>query len=181
VATSAQDLFACLERLGIETRTIRHPPLFTVEQSRALRGDIPGGHSKNLFLKDKKGALYLVVAEEDAEIDLKSLHRLIGSGRLSFGKPDLLREVLGVVPGAVTPFAVINDTGRRVQIFLDAALMRHEVVNFHPLDNSATTAIGRDELIRFLRETGHEPAIIALSQAAAEPQPDIASRRRMAT
>lgn len=181
MATSSQDLFACLERLGIETRTVRHPPLFTVEQSRALRGDIPGGHSKNLFLKDKKGALYLVVAEEDAEVDLKSLHRHIGSGRLSFGRADLLEEVLGVLPGAVTPFAVINDTERRVKVFLDAGLMRHDVVNFHPLDNTATTAIGPDDLIRFLRETGHEPTIISLSHPDAQTQPDIATRRPVAT
>ena len=176
-----EDLFTYLEQLGIETRTVRHPPLFTVAQSRALRGQIPGGHSKNLFLKDKKGALFLVVAEEDAEIDLKSLHRHIGSGRLSFGNAELLEEVLGVLPGAVTPFAVINDVGRTVKVFLDAALMRHEVVNFHPLDNTATTAIARDDLVRFLRETGHEPTIIALSQGAAEPRLDIASDRCVAT
>ena len=105
------DLFAFLDRLGIAHRTVSHPPLFTVEQSRALRGAIPGGHTKNLFLKDKKGALFLVVALEDAAIDLKVLHRHLGaSGRFSFGSAELLRETLGVEPGAVTPFCAINDT-----------------------------------------------------------------------
>lgn len=180
MAASQQDLFAFLGGLGIETRTVRHPPLFTVEQSRALRGEIAGGHTKNLFLKDKKDALYLVVAEEDAELDLKSLHRRIGSARLSFGKADLLQETLGVAPGAVTPFAAINDTAGRVTVILDAALMRHQTLNFHPLDNSATTAIGRDDLVRFLAATGHEPRILPLSEAAGEP-PDIASDGRIAT
>ena len=104
-------LFAALDRLGIRHSTVRHPPLFTVEQSRSLRGQIPGGHTKNLFLRDKKDALFLVVALEDADIDLKGLHRLLGAnGRFSFGSADLMREVLGVAPGAVTPFGAINDT-----------------------------------------------------------------------
>ncbi|HEX9903552.1 MAG TPA: prolyl-tRNA synthetase associated domain-containing protein, partial [Propylenella sp.] len=109
MAASRTDLLAALERLGIAAETAEHPPLFTVEQSRALRGAIPGGHTKNLFLKDKKGAVFLVVAEEDAEIDMKTLHQRIGSARLSFGKPELLAELLGVIPGAVTPFGAIND------------------------------------------------------------------------
>src|SRR5687767_12892771 len=98
------DLLAYLERLGIAATTVEHPPLFTVEQSRALRGEIPGAHTKNLFLKDKKDAVFLVVAEEDSEIDMKGLHGRIGSARLSFGKPELLGELLGLSPGAVTPF-----------------------------------------------------------------------------
>jgi Ala-tRNA(Pro) deacylase len=167
VAAGIQELIDYLERLGIETRTVRHPPLFTVEQSRALRGEIAGGHTKNLFLKDKKDALYLVVAEEDADIDIKSLHRRIASARLSFGKAELLQETLGVVPGAVTPFAAINDPEKRVTVILDAALMRHETLNFHPLDNSATTSIGRDDLVRFLAATGHEPRILHLSDRPA--------------
>src|SRR5688572_9123760 len=106
---SRADLFAFLEQLGIETRTVEHPPLFTVEQSRMLRVEIPGEHTKNLFLKDKKDAVFLVVAEEDAEVDMKGLHRRIGSARLSFGKAELLAELLGVIPGSVTPFGVLND------------------------------------------------------------------------
>ena len=159
-----EQLFAALDALGIRHRTITHPPLFTVEQSRALRGQIPGGHTKNLFLRDKKHALYLVTAEEDAEIELKGLHRLLGaSGRFSFGASELLREVLGVAPGAVTPFGAINDTEGRVTVVLDAALMRHDTVNCHPLVNTMTTSIAREDLLKFLRATGHEPRIERLA------------------
>jgi Ala-tRNA(Pro) deacylase len=150
------DLFAFLDKLGIAHQTVQHPPLFTVEQSRSLRGKIAGGHTKNLFLKDKRGTLFLVVAPEDAEIDLKSLHRLLGaSGRFSFGSAELMREVLGVEPGSVTPFAALNDTAKRVTVVLDAAMMAHATLNFHPLVNTMTTSIGRDDLVRFLAATGH--------------------------
>jgi Ala-tRNA(Pro) deacylase len=157
-------LFAALEALGIAVTTVKHPPLFTVEQSRALRGQIPGGHTKNLFLRDKKNALYLVVAEEDAAIDLKGLHRLLGaSGRFSFGSADLLREVLGVAPGAVTPFGAINDIEARVTMVLDTALMEHDVINCHPLINTMTTSLKRDDLVKFLEATGHPPRITRIS------------------
>ncbi len=157
-------LFAALDALGIKHSTIKHPPLFTVEQSRALRGEIPGGHTKNLFLRDKKHALYLVVAEEDAEIELKGLHRLLGAaGRFSFGSADLLREVWGVEPGAVTPFGAINDQEARVTVVLDARMMEHDILNFHPLMNVMTTAIRRDDLVKFLSWTGHEPRIERVS------------------
>jgi len=157
------ELLDRLRRLRIETVTVEHPPLFTVEESRALRGEIPGGHTKNLFLKDKKERVFLVVAEEDAEIDMKRLHQRIGSARLSFGRPELLMELLGVVPGSVTPFGVVNDTAGRVSVVLDKALMRHEQLNFHPLDNAATTAIARADFLAFLRDAGHEPAILPVS------------------
>ena len=160
------DLLAAFRRLRIETTTTEHPPLYTVEQSQALRGSIPGGHTKNLFLKDKKDAVVLVVAEEDAEVDMKSLHKRIGSARLSFGRPELLAELLGVLPGSVTPFGVINDQAKRVTVILEAGLMRHESVNFHPLENTATTTIARDDLLAFLRSTGHEPRIVAVSGPA---------------
>ena len=160
------ELFAAFDRLGIKHATVRHPPLFTVEQSQALRGVIPGGHTKNLFLKDKKDALYLVTALEDAVIDLKSLHRRLGAqGRFSFGSADLLRETLGVEPGAVTPFGAINDRGVRVTVVLDASLMAHAVINAHPLVNTMTTSLARDDLVKFLAETGHPPRI----ELAAEP------------
>jgi Ala-tRNA(Pro) deacylase len=164
MAITPEQLFAALQDLGIACRTVKHPPLFTVEQSRALRGQIPGGHTKNLFLRDKKYALYLVVAEEDAEIELKGLHRLIGAnGRFSFGSSDLLREVLGVEPGAVTPFGAINDTEGRVTVVLDAALMEHETINCHPLVNTMTTSLARDDLVKFLESTGHMPRIERVS------------------
>jgi len=162
------DLFAYLDRLGIAHRTVRHPPLFTVEQSQALRGQIPGGHTKNLFLKDKKGALFLVVALEDAAITLKTLHHHLGAGRFSFGPAELLEETLGVVPGSVTPFGALNDTGRRVTIVLDTAMMAHDSLNFHPLVNTMTTTIARDDLLKFLAATGHVPRIVPVSDDGGE-------------
>ena len=160
---TSDELFAFLESLDIGYSTVSHPPLFTVEQSRTQRGKIPGAHTKNLFLKDKKHALFLVTALEDALIELKSLHRQIGaSGRLSFGSADLMLETLGVLPGAVTPFGAINDTEQRVTVVLDAALMDHAIINAHPLVNTMTTSLKRDDLIKFLRATGHEPRILSL-------------------
>ena len=160
-------LFAALDALAIKHTTVKHPPLFTVEQSRALRGQIPGGHTKNLFLRDKKHALFLVVAEEEADIELKGLHRLLGaSGRFSFGSSDLLREVWGVEPGAVTPFGALNDTAGRVTVVLDKAMLTHATLNFHPLVNTMTTSIARDDLIRFLESTGHSPRVERVSGPA---------------
>lgn len=162
--TTPDQLFAALDALGIAHATVKHPPLFNVAQSQALRGQIPGGHTKNLFLRDKKYELYLVVAEEDADIELKGLHRRLGAqGRFSFGAADLLREVLGVEPGSVTPFAAINDTDGRVTVVLDAALMEHATLNFHPLVNTMTTSIKREDLIKFLSSTGHPPRIERIS------------------
>ena len=164
MAKTPDELFAFLDKLGIVHRTVTHPPLFTVEQSQGLRGSIPGGHTKNLFLKDKKGALFLVTAEEDATIELKSLHRRLGAtGRFSFGSADLLRETLGVEPGAVTPLGAIHDAAARVTVVLDATLMGHDVINCHPLVNTMTTSIGRDDLVKFLKATGHEPRIVPVT------------------
>jgi Ala-tRNA(Pro) deacylase len=157
------DLFAFLDRLGISHKTAIHPPLYTVEESQALRGTIPGGHTKNLFLKDKKGAIFLVVLREDARVDLKTLHQKLDAGRFSFGSAELLRELLGVEPGSVTPFGVINDTEKRVSVVLDAAMMQEAVLNYHPLVNTMTTSIARDDLIRFLAATGHQPRITQVS------------------
>ena len=159
------DLFAFLDRLGIAHATVTHAALFTVEQSQALRGTIAGGHTKNLFLKDKKGALFLVTAPEDAVIELKSLHRLLGaSGRFSFGSAELMGATLGIEPGAVTPFAAMNDTDRRVSVVLDTALMRHGTINAHPLVNTMTTSIAREDLVKFLEATGHPPRILAVAE-----------------
>lgn len=149
------DLFRRLNELGIETRTHRHPPLFTVEESRALRGDLPGGHCKSLFLKDKRGQLWLVVMLEDRQADLKWLAKHLEAGRLSFGRAELLHEVLGVIPGAVTPFGLINDRDHLVKVVLDAAMMRHDILNYHPLTNEATTAIRATDLRRFIADCGH--------------------------
>jgi len=171
-AASPDHLFAYLDSLGIAHQTVTHAPVFTVEESRALARRVPGVHSKNLFLRDKKGTLFLVVAAEDAAIELKSLHRLLGaSGRFSFGSAEALRETLGVEPGSVTPFAAINDEAGRVTVVLDAAMMAHEVLNFHPLSNAGTTTISRDGLVKFLEATGHPPRIepISGSEAASKP------------
>jgi Ala-tRNA(Pro) deacylase len=157
------DLFAFLDRLQIAYSTVTHPPLFTVADSQSLRGTIPGGHTKNLFLKDKADALFLVVADEDAVIDMKSMHHQLGSKRLSFGSAALLNEVLGVPAGSVTPFAALNDTAGRVTVILDEALMTHETLNFHPLTNTMTASIKRDDLPRFLNATGHSPRILPVS------------------
>jgi len=164
------ELFTALDRLGIAHPTVTHPPLFTVEQSQSLRGTLAGGHTKNLFLKDKKGALFLVTALEDAVIDLKSLHHRVGaSGRFSFGSADAMRDVLGVIPGAVTPFGAINDTAGRVTVVLDSALMQHAIVNAHPLVNTMTTSIANADLVRFLESTGHPPWIVGVADPAGEP------------
>lgn len=154
------DLLAHLSDLGIATETIDHKAVFTVAESVDLEHSIPGGHTKNLFLKDKKDQLFLVVALNDAPIDLKSLHKRLGSGRLSFGNAQLLLEVLGVTPGSVTPFSLINDKDRRVSVVLDAEMMKLDRLNFHPLENTATTGIARDGLLRFIRAGGHEPRIL---------------------
>jgi len=165
---SPDDLFAYLDSLGIAHQTVTHPPVFTVEEAQALRGKVSGGHTKNLFLRDKKGALYLVVAPEEARVELRSLHRVLGaSGRFSFAAADLMREILGVEPGSVTPFAVVNDAGRRVTVVLDAALMAHDVLAFHPLVNTGTTTISRAGLLTFLAATGHPPRIVPIAAAPA--------------
>jgi Ala-tRNA(Pro) deacylase len=156
---------ARLQALGMAVTTVDHAPVFTVEEARALRGAIPGAHTKNLFLKDKKDTLFLVVAPEDAAIELKHLHHRIGaSGRLSFGRPELLMETLGVAPGSVTAFAAINDAAGRVTVVIDRGLLAEGRINCHPLVNTATTTIAADDLLAFLRATGHEPAILAVAE-----------------
>ncbi|HXL64577.1 MAG TPA: prolyl-tRNA synthetase associated domain-containing protein [Xanthobacteraceae bacterium] len=165
-ACSPDQLFAHLDALGIAHQTVAHPPMFKVEEGRTLRDQVAGGHTKNLFLRDKKGVLFLVVAPADAAIELRSLHRLLGaSGRFSFGSAELMRETLGVEPGSVTPFAAINDKSGRVTVILDAAMMREPTLNFHPLVNTGTTTISREGLLKFLEATGHRPRIDPVSGA----------------
>ncbi len=152
------DLFARLRELGIETTTMTHEPVFTVEEAKRLRGEISGAHTKNLFLRNKKGRMWLVTCLEDRQVDLKALGDALGGGRLSFGSADRLMRYLGVIPGAVTPFAAINDHGGAVQVVLDKGMLGdYEVLNFHPLDNAMTTAIAPGDLVRFLRGVGHPP------------------------
>ncbi len=164
MAAGRDELFQRLAELGIATTTAEHPPAHTVEEARAMRGAIAGGHCKNLFLKDEKGDIWLLVCLEDARVDLKTMPGRIGSRRLSFGKPDLMGEVLGVEPGSVTPFGLINDRERRVNVVLDQAMMAHELLNFHPLRNDATTTIAAADLLRFIRACGHEPRLAKFGQ-----------------
>jgi Ala-tRNA(Pro) deacylase len=157
-----QQLFDQLDALGIEHPTTLHPAAFTVEQGNAVWGDIPGVHCKNLFLKDGKGKLWLVVAPAEKRLDLKRLPDQIGSARLSFGSPDLLQQVLGITPGSVTPFALVNDPGHRVTVVLDSWMMAQPLLNYHPLTNEATTTIANADFRTFLKHCGHEVMIVAL-------------------
>lgn len=157
---TAEQLLAYLDELGIETRTVAHPAVFTVDEAKRLRGELPGAHSKSLFLRNKKGRMWLVVVLEDRTIDLKELGEQLGAGRLSFGSPERLMRYLGVIPGAVTPFGAINDREGDVQIVLDSEMLKNPPLNFHPLDNMQTTAISGEGLIRFLEATDHSPTLI---------------------
>lgn len=162
---TAQDLFALLDGLGIAHTTVDHEPVFTVAESESLRDRIPGGHTKNLFVKDKKDRYFVLTVEENATVDLKTVHKVIdASSRVSFGRPEKMLEYLGVIPGSVTIFGAINDTGHDVTFVLDSDLMKHDLINGHPLSNDATTTIGRDDLIRFLEATGHTPLVLKVTE-----------------
>jgi len=162
VPATPDDLFALFDRLDIRAATHRHAPAFTVEEGHRVWGSIPGVHCKNLFLKDGKGRLWLVVAPAERRIDLKSLPERIGSARLSFGSAALLVEVLGIEPGSVTPFAVMNDAACKVRLVLDAGMLALEPLNFHPLRNDRTTAVTAEDLLKLVRATGHEPLIVEI-------------------
>ncbi|MDR3498406.1 MAG: prolyl-tRNA synthetase associated domain-containing protein [Parvibaculum sp.] len=173
--TTREAFLAWLEGRGVAHETRLHEPLHTVEEAQAARAGwgAPwdrGGHCKNLFLKDKKGALFLIVTLEDRPLKLNRLSKPLGSARLSFANADLLWEVLGVRPGSVTPFALVNDAPPSVTAVLDAPMLAHERLHFHPLDNRATTAIARDDLLAVLRATGHEPIILDLVEAAGDDE-----------
>ena len=154
---SPQQLFARLAELGLAHTTVEHAPVFTVEQAKAHRGELAGHHIKNLFLRNKKEEMWLVVALEDRAIDLKRLGEMLGAGRLSFGSPERLAKHLGVEPGSVTPFAVINDTEHKVTLVLDEGLKADGLVNAHPLINTMTSALSLADLLRFFESTGHHP------------------------
>ncbi|TVR06996.1 MAG: prolyl-tRNA synthetase associated domain-containing protein [Salinarimonadaceae bacterium] len=167
--TTSQDILDALREQGCAARTTTHEAVFTVAQSRAIKEAIPGGHTKNLFLKDKKGRLFLVTAEAEARVDLKRLHETIGaSGRLSFGSAELLRETLGVEPGSVTPLALVNDEQGRVSFVLDSRLAEGEIINVHPLVNTMMTSLAVSDLVAFLADSGHETRVLALPEPAVE-------------
>ena len=165
------DLLARLDALAIPYRVHRHPAVFTVAEAKALRGELPGGHCKSLFLKDRRDGLWLAVMLEHRRIDMKKLADRLGAPRFSFGSAALLEEVLGVSPGSVTPFAVINDPGRRVTLVLDAEMMEEDPLNYHPLVNTATVAVAPKNLLRFLAHCGHQPRIVAMGDLEREDSP----------
>jgi len=166
---AAAPLFAFLDRHGIAHRTLEHPPVFHVGEGEAIKAAMPGGHTKNLFLKDAKDRLWLVTALGETRIDLKRLPAVIGSAKLSFGPEALMLETLGVRPGSVTPFGLINDAGRRVTLVVDRALLDSDPVNFHPLTNTATTAVSCAGFLAFLAALGIAPIVVDF--AALEPAP----------
>ncbi len=159
---SRAELFALFEALEITYATYEHAPVFTVDDSQKIKTHMPGGHTKNLFLADKKGALILISALHSTRIALNQLHKTLNCGRLSFGKEELLRETLGVAPGSVTAFALVNDPDHMVRFILDEALMAHDTVNFHPLENNATTAVSSRDLLRFVTSLGRKPEMLNL-------------------
>lgn len=163
VTADRKTLFERLAELGIASTTVEHEPMFTVAQSQTLRESLPGAHTKNLFLTDKEGRAALVVAKDDTRVDLKLLASHLKFGRLSFGNAELLAKLLGVTPGSVTPFALINDCEARVTAVVDAGLLPFVEVNCHPLENTATTRLATADLLRFIRACGHEPLVLALS------------------
>ncbi len=172
MAKTRQELFHVLDALKIAHRTIDHPPIFTVEEGRAFKASMPGGHSKNLFLKDKKDRLFLAVAHSDTAVDIVGYGRVAGSkGRLSFGRPELMTATLGVIAGAVTPFALINETAKALtEVAVDRALLAFPAVWFHPLLNDASTSVSPEDLVRFIRACGFEPRIVDLARPE-DPKP----------
>jgi Ala-tRNA(Pro) deacylase len=157
------ELMQFISDLGIEVSTVRHAAVFTVAEAQALRGKITGAHTKNLFLKDKKDNFFLLTVDEEAEVDLKTIHGKIGAAsRVSFGKPEKLLEYLGLVPGSVSVLGTINDADHNVKVILDESLFHHETINAHPLTNDATTSIRPDDLLKFLKATGHAPMILKI-------------------
>jgi Ala-tRNA(Pro) deacylase len=162
MATDRNTLFVRLAELGLPAVTVEHDPVFTVEQSAELRLSLPGAHTKNLFLTDKHGRMVLVVAKDDTKVDLKALAKRLGAGRFSFGKAELLEAVLGISPGSVTPLALINPSAVKVAVVVDQALMDFAEVNCHPLEDSATTRLATEDLIRFIEACGHEASILPL-------------------
>jgi Ala-tRNA(Pro) deacylase len=170
VPATPDQLFAFLDSLGIAHSTVSHPPFFTVDEGRAWHAMIPGLHCKNLFIKDRKGGIWHVVLPADKRADLGTLEKSLGAPRFSFARPEVLLEVLQLAPGSVTPFGLINDTARRVNVVLDQDMLRSEWVNFHPLHNAASTTIRADDLVKFVRALGYDPIIVTVPERMAAPE-----------
>lgn len=165
---SPEALFAYLDALGLPHHTVEHAATFTVQEGRTLKGQIPGAHTKNLFMKDKDGTLILIAAHADSELKLNKLHRQLGTRRLSFGTAELMEEVLGVTPGSVTGFALMNDTEGRVRFIMEAALEAYDEISFHPLTNTATTRMKLSDFKRFVEATGHTITLVDFAALTAE-------------
>lgn len=164
--TSPQSLIASLEALGIPHTVHEHAAVYTVAESKQIDEMIPGCHTRNMFLKDKKGAMFLVTLRHDTMVDLKKLSDLLGSGRFSFGSPERLWENLGVRPGSVTPFAIVNDTNRAVTLVLEQGMMEEALVNYHPLINTMTLGLTPQHLLQYMQSIAVTPRIVDLSAAA---------------
>jgi Ala-tRNA(Pro) deacylase len=164
---TSDELLAHLETLGIACTTSTHPPLRTVEDSKRLRGELPGGHVKNLFLRDKRGQHWLLTTLEDTRVDLKAMAQRLGAAKFSFASAEQLAALLGIEPGAVSPLAVINDTSRKVTVVFDEAMLAKDPLNVHPLRNDRTTTIATADLLRFLSACGHAPLVLRFGEVAA--------------
>jgi len=163
------DIYRVLDQLGISYQKHEHPPVFTVEEANRYRGSLPGGRTKNLFLRNKKGDRhYLVVVEAEKRVDLKQLRALAGERALSFGSPARLERHLGLTPGSVTPFGLIHDQKRQVVVILDRDLLRHEALNFHPNVNTATLTVSTEDFRRFLSHCGNKVQVVALEEGERE-------------
>ncbi len=159
-------LYARLRELGISWKTYEHPAVFTVEESSAITDSLPGAHTKNLFLKDKKGGLWLAVVRAHLRVDLPALAKQLGAPRFSFGSAGLLIATLGIAPGSVTAFALLNDRERKVRPVLDADMLKLDPINCHPLRNDRTTAVRPDDLVRFVKACGHDPIVTQIPELA---------------
>lgn len=166
----SEPVYRLLETLGISWQTVEHPPVYTVQESQALRGTLPGGHTKNLFTKDKADRLFLITADEDSPVDLNQTSKLLGvKGRLSFASAELLMQHLGVEPGSVTPLGLVNDKAGAVTFVIEKKLLDHAIINVHPLTNTRTTALRAPDLVAFLKATGHDPIVMELPYRAVQP------------
>ena len=168
---TAADVQQRLNSLGFVHKTVSHPPMRTVEDSKKYRDGVPGGYSKNLFLRNKKGKMWLLTLQEDRRVDLRKLGELVSAGRVSFASPERLMSYLGVIPGAVTPLAVINDHSNAVNVVLDSSLIDQHPLHFHPCDNSMTTTIDRAGLLGYLSDSGHDPLIIDFDELETGNEP----------
>lgn len=164
--TSPDELIARMTACGVVLTVHHHPAVFTVAESQKIDAQIPGAHTRNMFLKDKKGAMFLVTLRHDTPVDLKKLSDVLGAGRFSFGSPERLWDNLGVRPGSVTPLAIVNDTAHAVTLVLEAGMMAEDIVNFHPLVNTMTVGMTPDGLLKFLDSIGVQPRVVDLGAAA---------------